>query len=304
MAMNLSASGAAFVRRHEGFVDHWYLDPVDIPTIGVGFTWRSTSFREWWGRNRPGEKFGPGAKMTREEADRALMFMFAAEYGKAVNDFLAKTIKAHVFDGTCSPVFNLGPGSLKWKWAAAVKAGDLAGAAALLVNTGTTAKGKKLPGLVKRRKEEARLIQFGDYGLETMAPDTDPLADGMLIRGERGAPVLELQTALAALGFYTGRPDGIFGYGTEAAVLSFQRGNGLKGDGYAGPVTLAAIAARKESPKPAPAPTAPAKPTPPAGGQRPAPGGLSGLGAAIIVAIGALIAAAAAGWDWLVNLFS
>lgn len=113
--MNLSERGAAFVRRHEGFVDHYYLDPAAVPTIGVGFTWRSESFREWWGRNRPGQKFGPGATMTREEADKALVFMFAAEYGKAVNSFLGKTVKQHIFDGMCSPVFNLGPGSLKWK---------------------------------------------------------------------------------------------------------------------------------------------------------------------------------------------
>jgi len=202
-----------------------------------------------------------------------------------------------VFDGTCSPVFNLGPGSLKWKWAAAVKAGDLAQAAALLINTGTTAKGKKLAGLVRRRKEEARLLQFGDYGTETMAAETDPMADGMLVRGERGPAVLDLQKALAALGFYAGRQDGIFGYGTEAAVLDFQRARNLVPDGFAGPVTLRAIGEGRKPAKSAPAPSAPANPVPPASEPRSGDGAAIGIAAAIAVTI----TGAAAAWGWIVE---
>lgn len=299
MAMTLSAPGAAFVRHHEGFVDHWYADAVGVGTIGIGFTWGSNAFRDWWGRNRPGQKFGPGATMTRDEAEKCLIFMCASEYGKAVNTFLGRAVPQHVFDGMTSPVFNLGPGSLKWKWAASAKAGDFKDAAARLRNTGTTAKGKTLRGLVTRRKEEAELLELGDYTMGTA--EHDPMGDGILTRGERGAPVAELQTALAVLGHYTGKVDGIFGYGTEAAVLSYQRASGLVADGWAGPSTLAAIEAAT-APKPAPAPTAPAKPVPPAGDQRPAQ--RPSIAAAIIIAVGAIAAAAAAGWDWLVNLFS
>ena len=63
----LSVAGASFIRLHEGFVPRWYLDPVKVPTIGIGFTWRSTAFREWWGRYRPGVKFAEGATMTAAE---------------------------------------------------------------------------------------------------------------------------------------------------------------------------------------------------------------------------------------------
>jgi len=57
-----------------------------------------------------------------------------------------------------SAVFNLGPVALKWRWAKAMKDGDYRQAAAYLSVTGTTAKGKTLPGLVKRRREEANLM--------------------------------------------------------------------------------------------------------------------------------------------------
>jgi lysozyme len=244
--MNLSPEGATFLRLHEGFVDHVYADPVGIFTIGIGFTWGSAAFRDWWAKNKPGVPFAKGAKMTREEADAALIYICAREYGKAVNDFLAPhKVRQHVFDGMTSPVYNLGTGSLKWKWAAAVRNMDLREAAARLRNTGTTGKGPKgrvkLAGLVRRRKEEADLLQNGNYGSAAALVDTDPMADGMLVRGERGKAVAELQDRLSKARFYKGAVDGIFGYGTEAAVLEYQRHKGLNADGYAGPKTLAAL---------------------------------------------------------------
>lgn len=318
--MNLSAPGAAFVRHHEGFVDHWYLDPVNVPTIGIGFTWASAGFRDWWGRNRPGEAFAKGAKMTKDEAEKALIFICATEYGKAVNTFLGKAVPQNVFDGMTSPVFNMGPGSLKWKWAAAVKAGDLKDGASRLRTTGTTANGKVLKGLVTRRREEAELLETGDYAIGTAV--NDPLADGVLVRGERGAPVAELQTALAVLGHYSGKVDGIFGYGTEASVLAFQRAAWLNPDGAAGPATLAAIAGlsdktwsddttrtHSEPPKSAAERVAEEhdillKPYVPPG-TVPAPNGVAGAIVAVVVAAGALLWTwVNGGWEWLMGLFS
>lgn len=237
--MNLSSEGAAFLRHGEGFVDHWYLDPIGVPTIGIGFTWRSEGFREWWTRNRPGQKFAKGAIMTRAEADTALRFVSDMEYGKALNKFLGQSIKQHAFDAALSAVYNMGTGSLKWKWAAALKSGNLNEAAARLQNTGTTADGKKLNGLIKRRIEEAQLLEHGDYTYGNYVHDA--MSDGVLMRGERGADVADLQGALAKLGLYAGAVDGIFGFGTEAAVLEYQRGRKLSADGRAGAATLAAI---------------------------------------------------------------
>ncbi len=263
--MELSLLGAGFVRSHEGFVARWYLDPVNVGTIGVGFTWASASFRVWWAKNKPGVKFGPGATMTRAEADQCLVFICREEYGKAVNKFMGKQVDQHVFDGMVSPVYNLGPRSLGWKWAGFIRNGDIPAGANALKTTGTTAKGKKLAGLVRRRKEEADLLQYGRYAGAAPVTELDAMADAVLMRGERGPAVRALLIDLDALGFYDGLLDDVFGLGAEAAVLAFQRANGLQPDGFAGPNTLAAIAKAVAviTPTPSiPKPSEPAKPDP------------------------------------------
>ncbi len=58
--------------------------------------------------------------------------------------------------------------------------------------------------------------------------------DESLRRGARGSDVVTLQKALAALGFASGQPDGVFGRVTEAAVIDFQRSNNLDPDGVVG----------------------------------------------------------------------
>lgn len=162
--MRLSKRGAAFIRAHEGFRSIAYLDPVKILTIGIGFTWGSRAFREWWAKYRPGQTFTIKSTMSTAEAESALVYLCDVEYGAAVVKFLeGKVVEQHVFDAACSMVFNCGPGALEWKWAAAMKAGDIKSAAANLRVTATTAKGKKLPGLVRRRQEEAALMLTADY---------------------------------------------------------------------------------------------------------------------------------------------
>lgn len=72
-----------------------------------------------------------------------------------------------------------------------------------------------------------------------------------LRRGSTGPEVKRLQKALAKRGFDPGGMDGVFGGGTEAAVMAFQRSEGLLADGIAGPRTLAALRiARKQDVRP------------------------------------------------------
>lgn len=62
-----------------------------------------------------------------------------------------------------------------------------------------------------------------------------------------GDDVLTLQERLLELGYDAGRPNGVFGAQTEAALRNFQRDYGLNVDGICGPQTLRAL--RQLSPR-------------------------------------------------------
>ncbi len=55
--------------------------------------------------------------------------------------------------------------------------------------------------------------------------------------GDEGEDVVLLQARLMALGYLSGKCDGVFGSATKAAVAAFQLRNGLTADGVAGPRT-------------------------------------------------------------------
>ena len=64
---------------------------------------------------------------------------------------------------------------------------------------------------------------------------------GTLKTGSSGTEVIALQRALQRRGFNPGSVDGSFGPGTHAAVLAFQKSEGLLADGNVGPRTAAAL---------------------------------------------------------------
>ena len=67
------------------------------------------------------------------------------------------------------------------------------------------------------------------------------LQAGMPDMAAHKAEIVALQKALLDEGFNPGKADGVFGKGTQSAVLAFQRSEGLLADGVAGPRTLAAL---------------------------------------------------------------
>ncbi len=60
-------------------------------------------------------------------------------------------------------------------------------------------------------------------------------------QGSSGEEVKAIQTKLKQWGYYGGKVDGIYGEKTKAAVISFQKKNGLETDGIAGSATLKAM---------------------------------------------------------------
>lgn len=77
--------------------------------------------------------------------------------------------------------------------------------------------------------------------MATKATKRKPKAQPSLRLGMRGADVKALQQGLQRRGFNPGAADGIFGNGTQAAVLAFQRSADLLADGVVGPRTRTAL---------------------------------------------------------------
>ena len=105
----------------------------------------------------------------------------------------------------------------------------------------------------------------------------NPMADGVLVRGERGDEIEALQNKLIQAG-YTGKDgqplsaDKHYGANTEYAVREFQKASGLTEDGKAGKNTLDALdAAVRTQGQPAPAaPAVPSAPSAPVAAPAPA----------------------------------
>ncbi len=227
-----------FIGGHEGKVLKAYKDPVHVITIGYGFTWASKVFRAWYALNRGPGKLKMGDTMTAKEAYDVLLLLIKEEYLPPVLvKFAGKrdTITAPA----CSMTFNCGTGALKWEWANLIAANQLKAGVARWRTTGTTAKGKKLPGLVRRRNEEADVAATGKWpdwvkpiATTTEAPETHTAQQD----------VAQAQKWLEILGYSPGPADGVPGNRTNAAVARFQSDHGqLEVDGIIGPATLSAL---------------------------------------------------------------
>ncbi|HEY9863914.1 MAG TPA: peptidoglycan-binding protein [Candidatus Obscuribacterales bacterium] len=66
-------------------------------------------------------------------------------------------------------------------------------------------------------------------------------AQALVMSGDSGNEVRQVQERLQELGYFTANPTGNFGSLTQAAVIRFQRDAGLTPDGIVGPKTLAAL---------------------------------------------------------------
>lgn len=83
------------------------------------------------------------------------------------------------------------------------------------------------------------MLAFSAFGLTGVNVNSAYAA--VYKQGSTGATVKTIQQKLKNWGYYTGAVDGIFGAKTKAAVISFQKKNGLTADGIVGAKTLAAL---------------------------------------------------------------
>jgi N-acetylmuramoyl-L-alanine amidase len=77
----------------------------------------------------------------------------------------------------------------------------------------------------------------------TSAVTSASASASLLKPGSRGAAVLAAQKRLTALGYWLGRPDGVYGPATAHAVTALQKVAGLSRDGVLGPRTAKAMRA-------------------------------------------------------------
>lgn len=233
-----SQRGRAFMRGHEGNPLTCYLDPVGIPTIGTGFTMRSAAVRA--ALKRLGiTKLVPGkTKITAEQSDSIFAAVLADEFEPAVVASSPRGRQQHQLDAAVSAIYNLGVGAMQWTWADLWRDGDIKGAAAYLGSHYNTASGKKLPGLVRRRKEEAELFLNGRYasvgGAVKEATEKPPKRPDAVVK--------EAQEILSAKGFNPGAIDGWMGEKTRDAIIAYQKAHPhLEADGILGPATLSQL---------------------------------------------------------------
>lgn len=238
--MDTSANGRQFIRAKEGNPLTAYLDPVNIPTIGVGFTERSAVVRRMLGKIVPGK-----TKITAEQSDRIFAAMLDEEYEPPVESGMPGA-KQHEFDAGVSVVFNLGPQAIDWQWAKLWRAGRKQAAAEYLATHYNTARGKRLPGLVTRREQEALILKVGAYpGI--FVGEGQPRASQP--KPHQAVPdpiVIEAQGILAALKLYDGKVDGWYGPKTEKAIRAYQSQHPhLVVDGILGKATLSQLRREK-----------------------------------------------------------
>ena len=226
--MLISDKGEAFVAVHEGRAHKAYRDAVGVITIGVGFTMRSGVFAAWWRANK-GHDLRLGDTITDAECDMLLTKLLNQEYCPTI-DAKAKPAQQYQFDACGSVSYNCGPGSLDDAWAQTLAAGDVAKAAALLRVY------KLTRGLLARRRaDEAKLLETGDYGPIDRAVIGTAAAPSA---SQTPAEIADTAAKLKQLGF--------------ATVVAYQKSHpDLVADGIVGPATRASldrdIAARRNA---------------------------------------------------------
>jgi lysozyme len=241
MKMKTSKNGREFISGHEGNPLTAYLDPVGIPTIGHGFTMRSPQVRQELAKLGI-KKLVPGkTKITAKQSDDIFAAVLEKEFEPVVNNQMPenRTVKPNMFDAMISATWNLGPKFMGWRWIRPWRDnGNVSESARIWSESYNTAGGRKLPGLVRRRKEEALLFEQGVYtGVKEGTPRKPTKEPPLMPDGL----TKEAQEILKSLGWDI-KVDGWFGEKTKEAILEYQKNHPhLKNDGILGPATIAQL---------------------------------------------------------------
>ena len=144
---SISSKGLELIKSFEGLSLHAYLCSANVPTIGYGSTYYAND-----------QKVKMGDKITKEQAE-VLLRKTVRDFEQNVNALLNTTpVNQNQFDALVSFAFNLGTGALaKSTLLTLVKANPNDVSISREFDKWVNAGGKKVKGLVLRRKKEAEL---------------------------------------------------------------------------------------------------------------------------------------------------
>lgn len=228
--MQMSAQGVATLEHHEGVVLKAYRDVVGVWTIGAGLTAAS-------GVVKP----KAGMRLTREEATNLLQQALRRNYEPTVKAEMPAA-RQHEFDAGVSFHFNTGAiRKATWvkRWRAK-SAPSVIRAGLLAWNKGG---GRVLPGLTRRRDDEARMLLDGIYPIAVSKPaSTDKGISGKAIWAfdMSYAKQNEVREAFASLGYGAGSDAPL----PNEVIRAFQRDHDLTVDGIIGRATLSTLQRR------------------------------------------------------------
>lgn len=225
--MQTSPKGIAFLEAHEGVVLKAYRCPAGRWTIYTGLTSAAGV-----------GKITAGMTITREQGSKMLAAALRHNYEPRVAKAMPNA-KQHEFDGGTSFDFNTGR-IHNAGWVALWR--NSAAARAIRESIGQWRKGggKVLPGLVRRRAEEADVILENKWPahLKTIAAAKPTVAQAAFVIALSADEIEEVRLALRRLGY---EPGPIAGAVRLAAVTDFQRKHDLNVDGRIGRATLSTL---------------------------------------------------------------
>lgn len=144
--MKPSGNALKIIKQFEGLRLTAYKDQVGIDTIGYGNT-----------RYPDGAKVQPGDKISIEKAD-AMLFFSLQDFAYWINYYVQVSLSQNQFDALCSFSYNVGIGAFrKSTLLKKININPNDPAIELEFLKWNKAGGKILPGLTKRRQQEADL---------------------------------------------------------------------------------------------------------------------------------------------------
>ncbi|MEM9924140.1 MAG: glycoside hydrolase family protein [Cyanobacteria bacterium P01_D01_bin.50] len=146
----ISNKGLKFIAKHEGMILHLYNDPANHATIGVGHL----------------VHYGPINGSEPEEFKRGITQQRAMEILRAdviqaekiIHKLVKVALNQNQFDALVSFVFNIGETQFKSSTLLAKLNNGNYNAVPSELNRWVYAEGKKLPGLINRRRDEGNLF--------------------------------------------------------------------------------------------------------------------------------------------------